>query len=98
MNHNTPQPNTPKAIPYQLHPLSYYKNRPPKEWAVDGIIFDRGTSLFAGPGGSGKSAFVLDMCLSRVCSQPFLGRNVKPAFLIWVAAEGLDELFPRAQA
>jgi AAA domain len=29
---------------------------------------------------------------------PFLGRNVKPAFLTWVAAESLDELFPRAQA
>jgi hypothetical protein len=93
MNHNTP-----KQRPYQLHPLSHYKNRLPKQWAVDGIILDRGTSLFAGPGGSGKSAFVLDMSLSRVCNLPFLDRPVKPAFLIWVAAEGLDELFPRAQA
>jgi AAA domain len=95
----TPQaPDTSQARPYQLHPLNYYKDRPPKEWAVDEIVFDRGSSLFAGPGGSGKSAFVLDMCLSRVCNVPFLGRNVKPAFLIWVAAESLDELFPRAQA
>ena len=93
-----PPPDAPIERPYQLHPLSHYKNRPRKEWAVDGVVFDRGSSLFAGPGGSGKSAFVLDMCLSRVCGMPFLGRNVKPAFLIWVAAESLDELFPRAQA
>ena len=86
-----------KERPYQLRPLSYFKNRPKKEWAVHEIVFDRGTSLFAGPGGSGKSAFVLDMYLSRVCNQPFLGRAVKPAFLIWVAAESLDELYPRAQ-
>lgn len=91
------EPAQPAALPYKLHPLSHFKNRPRKEWAVHEIVFDRGTSLFCGPGGSGKSAFVLDMYLSRVCNRTFLGRVVKPAFLIWVAAESLDELYPRAQ-
>lgn len=94
----SPETKPEKIRRYPLNPLSHLKNRTKPTWGVEGIVHDRGTSLFAGPGGSGKSALVLDMYLSRVCGLPFLGRNVKPAFLIWVAAESLDQLYPRAQA
>jgi hypothetical protein len=40
-----PQPDTPQERPYQLHPLSYYKNRPPKEWATEKFILSTNAQL-----------------------------------------------------
>ena len=83
---------------YELHPLSFFKNMPKREWGIDKIIFDRGTSVFVGNGGSGKSTFVLDMMLSRVYGLDFLGRPTKRGFIVWCAAESVDEIFPRVYA
>lgn len=96
----TPAPpeNKPKERTYQLHPLSYLTQRPKREWGVDHIVLDRGSSLFFGDGASGKSTFVLDMYLSRACGIRFLDKTVKEAFVIWVAAESVDDLYPRANA
>ena len=83
---------------YELHPLSFFKNLPKREWGIDKIIFDRGTSVFVGDGGSGKSTFVLDMMLSRVYGRDFLGHPTKRGFIVWIAAESVDEIFPRVYA
>jgi DNA-binding transcriptional ArsR family regulator len=87
-----------KERQYQLQPLSYFKGRPKREWGVDQIIFDRGSSIFVGASGSGKSTFVLDMFLSRACEVAFINRLTKPAFLVWIAGESADELYPRVAA
>lgn len=84
--------------PYQLQPLSYFKNRPKREWGVHHMIYDRGVSLWIGDGGSGKSTLKLDMSLARACTQTFAGKDVKSAFVIWVAAESSDEIYPRVSA
>jgi hypothetical protein len=88
----------PKERTYQLQPLSYFKNKPKRQWGVDQIIFDRGSSIFIGDSGSGKSTFVLDMFLSRACDVYFINRPTKPAFLVWIAGESADELYPRIKA
>lgn len=88
----------PKELTYQLQPLSYFKNKPKREWGVDQIIFDRGSSIFIGDSGSGKSTFVLNMFLSRACDVYFINRATKPAFLVWIAGESADELYPRVKA
>jgi hypothetical protein len=88
----------PKARRYPLQPLSYLKNKPKPTWAVDQMMFERGASLFVGDGGSGKSTFVLNMLISRACNVPFIGKDTKPAFVIWVAAESVNELYPRIAA
>jgi DNA-binding transcriptional ArsR family regulator len=88
----------PQQLTYQLQPLSYFKNKPKREWGVDQIIFDRGSSIFIGDSGSGKSTFVLDMFLSRACDVYFINRRTKPAFLVWIAGESADELYPRIKA
>lgn len=93
-----PVSDSPKERTYQLRPLSYFKNMPPREWGVHGIIRVRGTSVFFGNSGSGKSATVLDMMLCRACNVPFIGRKVIPTFLIWVGAESIDEFYPRVIA
>jgi hypothetical protein len=87
-----------KERTYQLQPLSYFKNKPKREWGVDQIIFDRGSSIFIGDSGSGKSTFVLNMFLSRACDVYFVNRATKPAFLVWIAGESADELYPRVKA
>src|SRR5947208_3648207 len=48
-----PRPGTedeekPKERTYQLHPLSYFKNKPKREWGIDQVVFDRGSSIFVG--------------------------------------------------
>jgi hypothetical protein len=88
----------PKERRYPLQPLSYLKSKPSPSWAVDQMMFERGASLFVGDGGSGKSTLVLNMLISRACSVPFLGKETKPAFVIWVAAESVNELYPRIAA
>ncbi|MFL5625057.1 MAG: AAA family ATPase [Ktedonobacteraceae bacterium] len=87
-----------KERSYQLHPLSYLKNRPKREWGVDHIVLDKGVSVFVGDGGSGKSTFVLNMDIARACGIDFIGKTTKPAFVIWVAAESIDELYDRVIA
>lgn len=88
----------PKERTYQLQPLSYFKNKPKREWGVDRIIFNRGSSIFIGDSGSGKSTFVLNMFLSRACDVYFINRETKPVFLVWIAGESADELYPRIKA
>ncbi len=87
-----------KLYSYPLQPLSYFKNKPKREWGVDQIIFNRGSSIFIGDSGSGKSTFVLNMFLSRACDVYFINRATKPAFLVWIAGESADELYPRIKA
>lgn len=93
-----PQPGQEQERRYQLHPLSYFKSRPKREWGIHQMIYDRGTSLFIGDGGSGKSTLVLNMYLARACEQTFVDKEIKPAFVIWVAAESVDEIYPRVSA
>jgi hypothetical protein len=83
---------------YPLHPIGYLKNRPKRDWAVDHILLEKGIAVFVGDGGSGKSTFVLDMDICRACGLDFIGKKTKPAFVIWVAAESIDELYDRVIA
>lgn len=92
------QREAPKERKYPLQTLSYFKSKPKRQWGVDQIIFDRGSSIFIGDSGSGKSTFVLDMFLSRACDVYFINRQTKPAFLVWIAGESADELYPRVIA
>lgn len=92
------QVKSPKIRRYPLQTLSYLKNKPKPTWAVDQMMFERGASLFVGDGGSGKSTLVLNMLISRACNVPFIGKETKPAFVVWVAAESVNELYPRIAA
>jgi excisionase family DNA binding protein len=95
---NGEEQEKPKELRYPLQELSYLKNKPRPKWAIDQIMFERGVSLFVGDGGSGKSTLVLNMLLSRACNVPFLNRDTKPAFVVWVAAESINELYSRIVA
>lgn len=88
----------PKERRYPLQSLSYFKSKPKRSWGVDQIVYDRGSSIFVGNAGSGKSTFVLDMFLSRACDVHFINKATKPAFLVWIAGESSDELYPRVAA
>ena len=84
---------------YQLHRLDYFKNLPQREWNIEGIIRDKGSSVFFGDGGCGKSAVVLSMMLHKAYGLDWIGgRKVKPGLVVWIAAEGEDEIYPRAFA
>jgi hypothetical protein len=44
-----------KECKYELHSLSYLKNRPKKQWGVDKLVYDRGSAIWAGDAGSGEA-------------------------------------------
>lgn len=93
-----PPEQEPLTRPYEMHPVSYFKNLPKRQWGIDKLMYDRGTSAFVGDGGSGKSALMLDAMLCRAYGVDFLGRPVKQGFIVWVAAESIDEIYPRVYA
>src|SRR6266516_590130 len=59
--------------PYQLHRLDHFKNLPKRKWGVDGIIRDKGSSVFFGDGGSGKSGVVLSMMMCKAYGIDWIG-------------------------
>jgi DNA-binding MarR family transcriptional regulator len=95
---DAPPQEKPKERKYQLQPLAYFKNMPKRQWAVGNIIHDRGTALFVGDGSSGKTATVMNMMLCRAYGHPFIGREVKQGFIVWVAAEGREDIWSRVYA
>jgi AAA domain len=97
------QPNLPhqeqEEPRYQLHRLDYFKNLPQRDWNIEGLLRDKGSSVFFGDGGCGKSAVVLSMMLHKAYGLDWIGgRKVKPGLVVWIAAEGEDEIYPRASA
>lgn len=79
---------------YQFHAASELKRIPGREWGAHKLVYTKGTSLFIGDGGSGKTTFVRDLCIARAIGQDFLGRPVKPAVVWWVAAESIEDMYP----
>jgi AAA domain len=89
----------PEEPRYQLHRLDYFKNLPKREWSIEGVLREKGSSVFFGDGGCGKSAVVLSMMLHKAYGLDWIGgRKVKQGLVVWVAAEGEDEIYPRAYA
>jgi len=96
---DTQEAAEPEEPRYQLHRLDYFKNLPKREWNIEGILRDKGSSVFFGDGGCGKSAVVLSMMLHKAYGLDWIGgRKVKQGLVVWVAAEGEDEIYPRAYA
>jgi hypothetical protein len=65
---------------------------------IEGLIRERGVSVFYGAFDEFKTTLVLDMMAHVAMGAPWQGRKVKPRPVIWYALEGEDELPKRVQA
>lgn len=65
---------------------------------IDGLIREKGVSVFYGAFDEFKTTLVLDMMVHVAMGAPWQGRKVQSRPVIWYALEGEDELPKRVQA
>ena len=65
---------------------------------IDGLLRERGVSVFYGAFDEFKTTLVLDMMAHIAYGLPWQGRKVMPRPIIWYALEGEDEMPKRVQA
>ena len=65
---------------------------------IDGLLRERGVSVFFGAFDEFKTTLVLDMMVHVAYGLPWQGRKVRPRPVVWYALEGEDELPKRVQA
>lgn len=81
-----------------LAPLGRYKDMPPTEYVVDGLLEHRALTSVIGDSGVGKSAVVLDMAAAIVAGQPWQGRATIQCPVLYVAGEGVAGAVDRLHA
>ena len=75
-----------------------YRDLPPTEYVVDGLIEHRGMSSVIGDPGVGKSAVVLDMAAHIVTGRPWHGRRTIQCPVAYIAGEGVRGAASRLKA
>lgn len=78
--------------------MSDYRDLPPTEYVVDGLIEHRGMSSVIGDPGVGKSAVVLDMAAHIATGRPWHGRRTIQCPVAYIAGEGVRGASSRLKA
>lgn len=95
-----PQNDTP-LLP-QFTPIARrdLRNRPPKEFIIDGLLGKNDTAMIFGAPGSGKTFVVIDLILAAVTGAPFMDRYAVPLPLnvVYATNEGFSGLNERLTA
>lgn len=81
-----------------LGPLSAYRDMPPTEYIVEGLLEHGGLVSVIGDSGVGKSAVVLDMAASIVAGKSWKGRRTIKCPVLYVAGEGVKGAVDRLHA
>lgn len=71
---------------------------PPIEWQVDGLIPRSSVAVLAGDTESGKSFLAIDLSMRLVHGLKFLGLDVEPGSVLYLAGEGQTGLAARLRA
>lgn len=71
---------------------------PDPEWLIDGLLPASGLAALFGPPKSLKSFMAFSFAMSVATGRPWLGRKVKPRWVVYVAAEGWGGLKARYRA
>lgn len=74
------------------------KQRPQPRWLVDGLVVEDTLAAIVGAPASYKSFLALDLALSVATGQPWAGRVVHQAPVVYVTAEGGTGMAKRLQA
>ena len=78
--------------------MSDYRDLPPTEYVVNGLIEHRGMSSVIGDSGVGKSAVVLDMAAHIATGRPWHGRRTIQCPVAYIAGEGVRGAMSRLKA
>ena len=90
---------TRRTSPYAPLSVNDLAALPPTEWAVEGLLPERGRGMLFGVSGAGKSLAALDLTLSIAAGvEDWFGRRVKQGRVIYIVGEGLHGLDRRIRA
>ncbi len=78
----------PRRKHYRFADESTLMNLPPQEWLIEGIVPEDSLVVLYGAPGVGKSFVALDFALSIAYGTQWMGREVKPGVVAYIAAEG----------
>ena len=78
--------------------MADYRDLPPTEYVVEGLIEHRGMSSVIGDPGVGKSAVVLDMAAHIATGRPWHGRRTIQCPVAYIAGEGVRGASSRLKA
>lgn len=85
--------------PLVTHTLADLQEMPALSWIVQDVIPRNAVCILAGPGGIGKSALLIDLCLRVASGGRFLGRHkAQSGRVLYVAGEGAYGYGQRVQA
>jgi hypothetical protein len=71
---------------------------PAPEWQIDGMWQSNTLMVFYGETNTGKSFVALDWAFCFAAGKPWQGRDVKPGVVVYIYAEGRQNLGPRIAA
>lgn len=98
---NTPNPDIFETgitgVPV-VAPFSHWRDMPPPEYVVDGLLEHGGLSCIIGPPGVGKSSVSLDMACHIATGRPWQGRKTLKTRVMYLPGEGLAGAVQRIKA
>lgn len=83
---------------FRLQPVAQFVDRPPPRWIIKGVLPDADVGVLYGASGSGKSFITIDMLFAIAQGIPWRGRRVKQGRVLYIAAEGADDVALRMRA
>lgn len=81
-----------------IAPFSHWRDMPPPEYIIEGLLEHNGLSSVIGPPGVGKSSVVLDMACCIAVGRPWQGRKVLKTRVLYLPGEGLSGAVQRMKA
>lgn len=87
----------PSGVP-TIMPFAYWRELPPPQFVVDGLLEHRGFGALIGPPGVGKSGAVLDMAGAICTGRPWMGRRTMRQRVLYLPGEGLSGAVQRLRA
>lgn len=82
----------------RIAPFSHWRDMPPPEYIIDGLIEHGGLSCVIGPPGVGKSTVVLDMACHIATGKRWQGRKTLKTRVLYLPGEGLSGAVQRIKA
>jgi hypothetical protein len=86
-----------KGVP-TIAPFSHWRDLPPPEFIIDGLLEHGGLSSIIGAPGTGKSTVALDMACHIATGHSWLGRRVLKTKVLYLPGEGLSGAVQRLRA
>lgn len=81
-----------------IAPFSHWRDMPPPEYIIDGLIENGGLSCIIGPPGVGKSSVSLDMACHIATGKRWQGRRTLKTKVLYMPGEGLSGAVQRIAA